>query len=139
MKFNINLDEDFDLKFSCHTIHVKFVDKTHSALQEESDNISEQQESVDEKQEDTNEQQATVPLFGCYIGDEFTIYVRKVDPYSIRLSTFLHELIHVIEQIYTLDLDHKELNLISEVMTQVLYDNFGLGDNEGEIRKDGKR
>jgi len=109
MKFNINLDEDFDLRVSSHVIHVKFVDKSHEIL----------------SHTDEENKEETTSDFGCYIGDEYTIYARKSDPYSIKLSTLLHELIHVIEQIYILDFDHKELNIVSEVFAQIFIDNFG--------------
>jgi hypothetical protein len=61
---------------------------------------------------------------GEYDPKTFTISVRLEDPETLRISSFVHELMHAIEHVYTLEMDHTQLNLFSESITQVLVDNF---------------
>ncbi len=103
MKFNINLNNDFNIKISSHTIQVKFVSPEHEVLKP------------------TEEHEL---CHGVYIAEEFTIYIRKTDPETMKLSTFFHEMFHVLEHIFTFELDHKELNLVAECLTQTMLDNF---------------
>ena len=98
MDYDICLDEDFDLKVGAHTIHVKVVDNYDDGLGESN--------------------------HGTWLPHKYTICLNKDDPYSIRLSTFLHELIHVFESFYEIKISHRDLNLVGDAMTQVLIDNF---------------
>lgn len=93
MKFQINLDNDHEVQIGAHIIYVKFVSVDHSRL-------------------DGNH--------GCYLPKEFTIFINKDDPDTIKLSTYFHELAHVVEHIYTVELDHIVLNLVSESLAQVV-------------------
>lgn len=98
MNYSIPLDDDFDIKVGAHTIHVRLVDETDDGLGD--------------------------GHHGTWIPSKYTICINSKDPYSIRLSTFLHELIHVFEGFYGIKISHKDLNLVGDVLTQVLMDNF---------------
>lgn len=98
MEYGIQLEEDFDIKVGAHTIHVKLVDPTHDGLGE------------------TNH--------GTWIPSKYSIFLNQKDPYSVRLSTFLHELIHVFEAFYEIKISHKDLNLVGDALAQVFIDNF---------------
>lgn len=98
MNYSIPLEEDFDIKVGAHTIHVRLVDGSDDGLGEAN--------------------------HGTYIPSKYTICINKKDPYSVRLSTFLHELIHVFEGFYEIKISHKDLNLVGDAFTQVLMDNF---------------
>lgn len=98
MNYSIPLDDDFDLKVGAHTIHVRLVDSSNDGLG------------------DSNH--------GTWVPGKYTIFLSKDDPYSIRLSTFLHELIHVFEGFYEIKISHKDLNLVGDALTQVIMDNF---------------
>lgn len=93
MKSSLNLKTDHEFKLGIHTIKVKFVAPDHEYLKGD---------------------------HGCYQPQEYTIYINKVDPDTIKYSTYLHESIHVFEHIYTFSLNHTVLNLIAECLTQVL-------------------
>lgn len=96
MKFEINLEKDFQIKLSSHTINVKFIDE------------------------------AIFEDHGAYDPKTCTIFLNKNGSYPMVLSSFIHELIHAVEHVYTLELDHIELNLVAESITQVFVDNFKL-------------
>lgn len=106
MKFNLVLNKDFSIKVSSHIIYVKFLPPDHDIWK--TGNPIEDQEVC----------------HGMYVAEDYTIYIRSTDPESMKLSTFYHELFHVFEHFYTFSLDHKELNLVAECLTQTLLDNF---------------
>ena len=102
MKLDLNLSSDGYIQIGAHKILVSFVEPDHPRL--DSDH-------------------------GCYVPKEYTIYLNNQDPESIKFSAFLHEAIHAIEHIYTLELDHVVLNLVGEGLAQVLTSQPGENKN----------
>ena len=101
MEFSLNLVDDFTMNIGAHTWQVRFVSKMPSECEHEHEHV-----------------------YGLCDPGSQTIYVDETSAYSMRLSTFLHELMHAIESIYDVDIDHRDLNLVSDVMTQVFMHNF---------------
>ncbi len=112
MDYRIQLDEDFDIKVGAHTIHIKMVTPEHDGL---GDN------------------------HGIWLPSKYTIYLLKKDPYSVKLSTFLHELIHVFEAFYEIKISHKDLNLVGDMLTMVLMENFKVEPKKPPTRRKKKR
>ncbi len=111
MLYEIPLVEDFNIKVGAHTIYVRFVSAEDDLLGE---NAS-----------------------GVWVPRKYTILLDQNAPYSIRLSTLLHELIHVFEEFYTVKVSHKDLNIIGDAYTQVLMDNFRVETPETQEEKAG--
>lgn len=152
MKFTINLNKDFDIKLSSHVIKIKFVPPEHEAICHQKDKHEKDKEKMVElalnlleksdKKEladqlnslieqntsgpncASNQEKEVSADYGCWDSDKMTIFIRNNVSNGMKLSTLFHELIHVIECVYTLELDHKELNLIGEVFSQIFIDNF---------------
>lgn len=97
MDFNIDLSQDFDIYIGPHLFHVKFVPRNDSSL-------------------DDN--------YGTYHSPTLTIRIAKDVPYSLKLSTLFHELLHVLEDLYDIKISHKDLNLVGDLLAQVLLMNF---------------
>lgn len=94
MELNLNIDSDHQIKLGAHTIDVKFVDSSNPYMSDD---------------------------HGVYAYDLYCIFINKNDPPSVRFTTYLHEYMHVIEQIYTVQMDHTVLNLVAEGLGQLLY------------------
>lgn len=97
MDFDINLDQDFDVKIGPHLFRVMFVPRNSDSL-------------------DDN--------YGSYSSRTLTILISKDAPDSLKLSTLFHEIIHVLEDLYDIKISHKDLNLVGDMIAQVLLDNF---------------
>lgn len=96
INISLNLDKDFEFILGAHEFKVRFVDK----------------EKLKEKEGEGS--------YGVYQPEEKTIYVLDDMPQSLKLSTFLHEAIHAMEDIFLIKINHVQLNLISEMLTQIL-------------------
>lgn len=96
MQYELKIDEDLDIQVGAHTVHIKLVDGSHF--------------------EDNHH--------GLWVQEKYTIFISKNDPYSMRLSTLIHELIHVFEDFYSIKISHKDLNLVGDMLAQVLLTNF---------------
>lgn len=99
MKFCFPLDEDFEIKVGAHTWKIVFAEATgltdgHSHA------------------------------WGTCDVEKQTIYIDRNAPYSMRLSTFFHELIHVFESVYDVEMQHRDVNLVGDALAQVLVDSF---------------
>lgn len=99
MDYTIQLDEDFDLKVGAHTIKVRIVNSDNDGLM-------------------------ATDAHGLYIAAKYMILLDAQDPYSIRLSTLIHELIHVFEHFYEISMKHQDVNLVGDILAQILLDNF---------------
>jgi hypothetical protein len=106
-KSSIPLEGEFEIKVGAHTFFVKYVDSGNNWLGDDN--------------------------HGVYVGHIYTIFINDSDPDSIKLSTFFHELMHALEELYDLKMSHRDLNVLGEVFSQVLIDNFQL-----KITKKGK-
>lgn len=93
MKLDAELNQDHEIKIGAHAIKVKFVDPGHDKLEYD---------------------------HGCYEPKEYTIYINSKDPESMRFSTFLHEALHAVEHVLGFEIDHLQLNLLSEGLGQIL-------------------
>jgi hypothetical protein len=127
---NINLSKDFSLKFGAHKIKVKFVADDHSAINSSTKTKNNKDSQTSEVSQE--EEAPSPPDHGAYHSHSLTIYIKKSDPDSIKLSCLLHEIIHAAEHIYTIDMEHTHVNLIGEVMAQVLQDNFASNRKKNE-------
>lgn len=63
-------------------------------------------------------------IYGDCNSVKYRIRIRSDLPYSMRLSTFIHELMHAIESICSLDFPHKDLNIFGDAIAGVLIANF---------------
>jgi len=106
MYYLVELEEDFELKVGAHTIYVQFVPSDNLELG--SDN------------------------YGKWVPNKFTILIRNCSPYSMKLSTLLHEILHVLETVYVIDISHKDLNVAGDALAQILLDNFRADSPEDE-------
>ena len=102
MKYKIELNEDFDLKVGAHIVHIKFVDSSNDSISDEN--------------------------HGAWVPRKYTIFLYKEDPYSMKLSSLFHEVIHVFEYFYDIKIPHKDLNLMGDAFAQVFLDNFKEGE-----------
>ena len=158
MKFNIKMGEDFDFKVGAHNIHVRFVSPRHPSLKHKEPSRTKEEvelailekllNGLDPGQKlnklldvkaprdlvKDHHEEVVIGDFGCYNSEEYTIYIRHPDNFTVQLSTFFHEFIHVIEQIYTIEFDHQHLNLVAEVLTQVMIDNFAITKTPKNVR-----
>jgi Zn-dependent peptidase ImmA (M78 family) len=94
MNIKLNLATDHKIKISTHEIQVCFVEPNHPALDGDQ---------------------------GCY--RDYVIYINKSNPESMRLSTYIHEFMHAVEDIYIFSIDHVKLNILAEGIGQVLHQN----------------
>ena len=93
MNIEVNLEEDHEIRLGAHNIKVFFVDPSHEKLDGD---------------------------HGAYVPKEYSIFINKKDPESIRFTSLIHEILHATEQIFTFELDHFQLNLIAECIGQTL-------------------
>lgn len=109
MKFELSLDEDFELKLGAHTWKIMFVDLKNELSEEHA--------------------------WGVCCSSKQMIHIDKNAPYSMKLSTIFHELIHAMEDIYEVKLDHRDLNLIGDVLAQIMLDNFVIKEKPAKKKK----
>lgn len=97
MLFHLPLNKDFDLKIGAHWFEVRFVEDVLGS-----------------------------DRFGLmHMGeDRHRIYILRAAPYGMRLSTFLHEVMHAFEALHDFEIDHKDLNRTADLMAAVFVDNF---------------
>ncbi len=100
MKFDISLETDFELKIGPHSYSIKFVDRQHPELNDPTSS------------------------YGVCIIETREILIQKGIPYSLKLSTLMHEVMHVFEDLYSLKISHKDLNFTADMLTCILWDNF---------------
>lgn len=100
MYFNLELQDDFKVKIGPHYWTVVFVDSIPNMTQDEHG-------------------------WGYCCLETETIFLRNGMSYSMRLSTFLHEVLHALEFLYDIKIKHNDLNLVADLLTQVLMDTFG--------------
>ncbi len=115
MLFDIDLSENFSFKVGPHLYAVEFVDREDHRLDEGGS-------------------------YGSLIHKESKIIIREDCSYEMKLSTFFHELIHVMEDIYHIKISHKDLNLLAEIMSMVLLFEFSVEeDSEDEEEEASKK
>lgn len=101
--FEIDLSgDDFELMFGAHKIEVKFVE------------------------DDTWDG----GVHGDWSIDKMRIRIQSDMPYPLTLSTFIHEFMHAVEDLYSLEIQHKELNILGDCIASMLIQNFGAGDDD---------
>lgn len=96
MNFAIDLESDFTLKVGAHTWSVEYVDM------------------ID----------ADGTTWGLCTPEKHLIQINRAASPSMRLSTFLHELLHAFEAVYDFELDHHLLNLSADALAQVMLDSL---------------
>lgn len=152
MKFTININKDFEIKLSSHMIKVRFVPPDHESICHQKDKEEKRRDQMvdlalqllekSDKKEladqlnfvieqnstghscHTKEEKDITADFGCWDTEKMTIFIRKDVSPEMKLSTLFHEMIHAIECVYTTEFDHKDLNLVGEVFSQIFLDNF---------------
>lgn len=87
MKFTIDLENDHNITVGPHTFRVKYVDRVDTA-----ENWGE-----------------------CNARDH-VIRIDRTAPKPMRLSTYIHELMHAIEAVYEVEMAHKDLNTMADVL-----------------------
>lgn len=97
MMFDLSMEKDFRINIGAHKWHVKFVDLTNT---------------IGSSNDDC--------LLGVCLFEHQTILISDKSSYSMRLSTFFHELIHAFECIYDIKISHQDLNLVGDALSQVL-------------------
>lgn len=107
MQCNISLDSDFNLKVGAHKIYIKYVACDDANL-------------GNSGKDDGN--------YARWVPKEYTMYVNKDEPESMRLSSLFHELMHVFEDIYEIKISHKDINIVGDAMAQIFFDNFKVGE-----------
>ncbi len=112
MNYVIDLDKDFSLKIGGHEIKVFFVSPADPRL-----NL----DDVVRKDALSNH--------GIYNGERYEIYINNNDPYTVKLSTLIHEITHSLEDFYQIKISHRDINLIGEIFSQILIDNFSNKNN----------
>lgn len=99
MKFAIDLEEDFALKLGGHTWTVEYVDVTPDMVNDHT-------------------------TWGICVPEKQAIRINRIASPSMRLSTLLHELMHALEAVYEITIDHRDLNLVGDALAQVMLDSF---------------
>lgn len=98
MIFGLSLDEDFTIKVGAHTWSVSFVEMRTELSESHT--------------------------WGICLADKQEILINKNASYSMRLSTFFHELIHAFEYVYEVQIPHRDVNLVGDVLAQVFIDSL---------------
>ena len=111
MKLNLEFKKTFKFKVNGHQYRVKFI-KQNSDTELEND-------------------------YGFCDFAKRLILIREDIPDSLKLSTFIHELMHILEDLYSVKISHKDLNLVSDMIAAVLAENFQIkepkDDNSSKI------
>lgn len=93
-----------ELKFLGHTVKVKYVSAGPSSPL------------------DTND-------FGMWSLDDMTMYVNKDVDADLQSTTILHEAIHIMQHLLDVEIDHKDVQIVSQSFFHLLKNNRWVLEN----------
>ena len=62
-----------------------------------------------------------------------TIDIQSDNPDNLKLETLIHEIIHIAEFYYRVDISDPDIDRIAEVITEFIVDNLGIEFDWGDI------